>query len=51
MKNSIHLSWGFIIEAIILGLLIGIGIEKCGKHIGEGISGIKITVVQGETNG
>lgn len=45
MKHKI--SWGFIIEAIILGLFIGIGIENCGKHIGKGISEIKITVITG----
>ena len=51
MKNRIHISWGFVIEATILGLLIGVGIEKCGEHIGEGISRIEITVVKGATNG
>lgn len=50
MKNDINFNWGFIIEALILGLLIGMGIESCGKHIGKGISEIKITVVQGTTN-
>ena len=49
MNHRIDISWGFIIEAIILGLFIGIGIENCGKHIGKGISEIKITVITGET--
>lgn len=50
MKTDINFNWGFVIEAIVLGLLIGMGIESCGKHIGKGISEIKITVVQGATN-
>lgn len=47
MKHKRVISWGFIVEAIILGLFIGIGIENCGKHIGKGISEIKITVITG----
>ena len=50
MKTDINFSWGFIIEAIILGLLIGWGIESCGKHIGKGLSEIKIEIVQGANN-
>lgn len=46
-NRNLHLHWGFIIESVILGFFIGIGIESCGKHIGEGISKIKITIVQG----
>ena len=47
MKHEIDISWGFIVEAIILGLFIGIGIQNCGKYIGKGISEIKITVMTG----
>ena len=46
VNHRIDISWGFIIEAIILGLFIGSGIRSCGKYIGEGISEIKITVMQ-----
>ena len=45
MNHRIDISWGFIIEAVILGLFIGIGVESCGRHIGRGISEIKITVI------
>ena len=48
MKNDINFHWGFVIEAIVIGLLIGWGVEACGKHIGKGISEIKITVVTGD---
>lgn len=48
MDRGINIHWGFIIESIILGFFIGVGIESCGKHIGEGISQIKITIVKGE---
>lgn len=51
MDRGININWGFIIESIILGFFIGVGIESCGRHIGKGISQIKITIVQGETNG
>ena len=47
MNHRIDISWGFIVEAIILGLFIGIGAESCGRHIGRGISEIKITVITG----
>lgn len=47
MKHKIDIRWGFIIEAIILGLFIGIGVQSCGKHIGKGISEVKITVMTG----
>lgn len=40
-----------IIAYFVLGLILATGIECCGKHIGKGISQIKITIVQGETNG
>lgn len=50
MKNDINFHWGFVFEAIVIGLLIGRGIESCGKHIGKGISEINITIVQGATN-
>ena len=43
---GINIHWGFIIESIILSLIIGMGIESCGKHIGEGISQIRITIVK-----
>lgn len=39
-----------IIAYAILGFFIGLGIECAGKHIGYGLSQIKITIVQGETN-
>ena len=45
MIHKIEISWGFIIEAIILGFFLGIGIESCGRYIGKGISEIKITVM------
>ena len=47
MNHRIDISWGFIFEAIILGLFIGIGIQSCGKYIGKGISEIKVTVIAG----
>lgn len=47
MNHRIDISWGFIFEAIILGLFIGTGIQSCGKYIGKGISEIKITVITG----
>ena len=50
MKHDINFHWGLVIEAIALGLLIGLGIEACGRHIGKGISEIKIAIVQGATN-
>lgn len=45
---DINIRWGFIVEAIILGIIIAIGIENAGRHIGKGMSQIKITIVQGE---
>lgn len=44
-KHNVHISWGLVVEAIILGLLIGGGISTCGKHIGEGLKSLTVNVV------
>lgn len=49
MKTDINFHWEFIVEAMALGLFIGLGVASCGKYIGKGISEIKITIVQGST--
>lgn len=37
-----------IIAYAILGFFIGLGIECAGRHIGYGISQIKITIIKGD---
>lgn len=40
---------GKIIAYAILGFFVGLGIECAGKHIGTGLSQIKITIVPAES--
>lgn len=44
-KHNVHISWGLVVEAIILGLLIGGGISECGKHIGNGLKSLNMNIV------
>ena len=44
-NHNVHISWGLVVEAIILGLLIGGGISECGKHIGKGLKSLTVNVV------
>lgn len=44
-KHNVHFDWGFIVEALILGVLIGGGISECGKHIGNGLKSLKVNIV------
>ena len=44
-KHNVHISWGLVVEALILGLLIGGGISECGKHIREGLKSLTVNVI------
>ena len=48
-KHNVHISWGLVAEALILGLLIGGGISTCGKHIGEGLKSLTVNVIVKQT--